>query len=95
MEYADSAHGFSPELSYGSHMFQDLVEADILYCAALERKTTTFDRGALDGLPQVPLASCAADADVAACVRLLDARGRGLRMWHDLVGGQTLVAFMR
>lgn len=95
VEYADSAHGFSPELSYGSHMFQDLVEADILYCAALERGSTTFDRSALDGLPQVPLASCAADADVAGCVRLLDARGQGLRMWHDLVGGQTLVAFAR
>ena len=32
-EVSDSRAGYMPELSYGSHMFQDLVEADILYCA--------------------------------------------------------------
>jgi hypothetical protein len=26
VKHVDVAHGFSPELSYGSHMFQDLVE---------------------------------------------------------------------
>ncbi|MGN9234707.1 PEP/pyruvate-binding domain-containing protein [Atopobiaceae bacterium HCP3S3_D6] len=93
VEYADAAHGFSPELSYGSHMFQDLVEEDILYCAALERRSVRFDRSALAGLPEVPLARDGTDPDVARCVRLLDARGRGLGMWHDLVSGRTLVAF--
>ena len=29
-----------PELSYGSHMFQDLVEAEILYGAVWEKETT-------------------------------------------------------
>ena len=33
-EVSDSRAGYMPELSYGSHMFQDLVEADILYCAS-------------------------------------------------------------
>ena len=85
VEYADAAHGFSPELSYGSHMFQDLVEQDILYCAALERGTTVFDRSVLCDLPQVGLDSAAADPDIAACIRLYDARGRGLGLWHDLM----------
>ena len=35
-EVASSAAGYSPELSYGSHLFQDLVEADIYYGALLE-----------------------------------------------------------
>lgn len=35
-EVAYSKAGYMPELSYGSHMFQDLVEADILYAAILE-----------------------------------------------------------
>ena len=32
-EVADNRVGYMPELSYGSHMFQDLVEAEIIYCA--------------------------------------------------------------
>ncbi|HJB27252.1 MAG TPA: PEP/pyruvate-binding domain-containing protein [Candidatus Blautia faecavium] len=32
-EVSDSRAGYMPELSYGSHMFQDLVEAEILYGA--------------------------------------------------------------
>jgi pyruvate,water dikinase len=74
-------------------MFQDLVEENILYCAALEKDTTVFDRSVLNGLPQAELETTAADPDIAGCVRLLDARGRGLGLWHDLVSGQTLIAF--
>ena len=32
-EVAYSSHGMRPELSYGSHFFQDLVESRILYAA--------------------------------------------------------------
>ena len=32
-ELAYSSHGLRPELSYGSHFFQDLVEAGTFYCA--------------------------------------------------------------
>lgn len=35
-EIAESRAGYQPELSYGSHIFQDLVEADILYGAVFE-----------------------------------------------------------
>ena len=40
IEAADSASGFMPELSYGSHMFQDLVESRILYGAIFGDRTT-------------------------------------------------------
>jgi len=39
-EVAYSAAGYNPELSYGSHMFQDLVEANIFYAAIHENQTT-------------------------------------------------------
>ena len=39
-ELSDSRAGFMPELSYGSHMFQDLVEARILYGAIYGDKRT-------------------------------------------------------
>ena len=41
-EIAYSKAGYQPELSYGSHMFQDLVEADIMYTAIFENSHTKF-----------------------------------------------------
>ena len=37
-EIADSKVGYNPELSYGSHFFQDLVESGILYNAIFENE---------------------------------------------------------
>lgn len=39
-EVSYSKAGYMPELSYGSHMFQDLVEANILYAAIFENQHT-------------------------------------------------------
>ena len=39
-EAEDSRAGFNPELSYGSHIFQDLVEAEILYTAIFNNEKT-------------------------------------------------------
>ena len=47
-EVADPAKGFAPELSFGSHFFQDLVEMDMFYLALFpDRPGTIFERGAL------------------------------------------------
>lgn len=43
-EVAYSKVGYSPELSYGSHMFQDLVEADVYYGAINENSKTRIYR---------------------------------------------------
>jgi hypothetical protein len=48
-EISDSRAGFMPELSYGSHMFQDMVEAEISYSAIWnDRRTLRYDPGLLD-----------------------------------------------
>ncbi|WP_026527295.1 PEP/pyruvate-binding domain-containing protein [Butyrivibrio sp. VCD2006] len=39
-EIANSKVGYNPELSYGSHFFQDLVESGILYNAIFENEKT-------------------------------------------------------
>ena len=39
-EVSESRAGYLPELSYGSHIFQDLVEGDILYAAVFENEKT-------------------------------------------------------
>ncbi|MBQ5484597.1 MAG: phosphoenolpyruvate synthase, partial [Lachnospiraceae bacterium] len=39
-EVEEKEAGYNPELSYGSHIFQDLVESDILYTAVFANKKT-------------------------------------------------------
>lgn len=39
-EVSDSRAGYMPELSYGSHMFQDLVESEIIYGAIYNNEKT-------------------------------------------------------
>ena len=39
-EVSEKGAGYMPELSYGSHIFQDLVEAGILYSAVFEGEST-------------------------------------------------------
>ncbi len=40
-EISESRAGYNPELSYGSHIFQDLVENEILYMAVFEDERTS------------------------------------------------------
>ena len=40
IEVSETEAGYMPELSYGSHIFQDLVEAEILYSAVFEGAST-------------------------------------------------------
>lgn len=41
-EVSSAEAGFAPELSYGSHFFQDLVEAGIFYAAIFDGQKDTF-----------------------------------------------------
>lgn len=46
-EVSDHQYGHRPDLSYGSHMFQDLVEAEIIYTAILNDQNTLHFQPAL------------------------------------------------
>ncbi len=51
-ELAYSSHGLRPELSYGSHFFQDLVESGIFYAALYQgQNDCLFEEEALDAFP--------------------------------------------
>jgi hypothetical protein len=53
-EISETGAGYMPELSYGSHIFQDLVEANILYTAVNDNnRTQTFAPGKLDNFPNL------------------------------------------
>ena len=53
-EVSDDRAGYRPELSYGSHMFQDLVEAEILYGAVFgNEKTLRYDANLFHAFPDL------------------------------------------
>ena len=93
-ELSESRAGYQPELSYGSHIFQDLVEAEILYVAVFENnKTKVFDPELLKTLPEVPLdrfmkADEIPGKESAAAVHVYDASG--MQLYHDMSGERTI-----
>ena len=91
-EVSVSDAGYRPELSYGSHIFQDLVEADILYTAVFEDSHTRCYHP--EKLRQFPnrlcklLPDCAGLEDV---VRICDVRETDCTVYHDLTREQLVI----
>jgi hypothetical protein len=89
IEIARPVGGFVPEVSFGSHFFQDLVESRIRYLALYpEEKNNLFDeeflRGSRNALPHL-LPSEADYADVVRVIDVADASG-GLLLNVDMDG---------
>ena len=82
-EIAESRAGYQPELSYGSHIFQDLVEADILYGAVFEDdRCVHFQPQLLSKLPN-DITKAVPDAD-SSVIGYYDMTGRGCRLLQDM-----------
>ena len=82
-EIAESRAGYQPELSYGSHIFQDLVEADILYGAVFEdERRLHFHPELLKALPN-DIARIVPDAD-SSVIGYYDLSARGCRLLQDM-----------
>ena len=63
VEIAREEAGHVPEVSYGTHFFQDLVEAQIIYLPVYpDDPPAGFNAGFFDGLPNVLLAQLLPDA---------------------------------
>jgi hypothetical protein len=88
--------GYLPELSYGSHFFQDLVEADVFYAAIFENKETTeyyapdFFGGEENRLrTAVPEAAEGAENTVF----VYDMTDRGFRIISEIASGRTVCGY--
>jgi hypothetical protein len=86
--------GYMPELSFGSHFFQDLVETDIFYASIFENKDTTlyYDPDFLDGCENI-MREVYGDSEaeeLSEIVRICDVSGMGLTIATDITTGETL-----
>ncbi|MDR0569975.1 MAG: PEP/pyruvate-binding domain-containing protein [Clostridiales Family XIII bacterium] len=93
-EVAYEGAGYMPELSFGSHFFQDLVEADIFYASIFENKNTTvyYDPHFFDGQESL-LDKLGGEIDYEGLediVKIYDVRNRGLKIVTDITTGETL-----
>ena len=84
-EISDSRAGYNPELSYGSHFFQDLVEAGILYNAIFENeKTIVYNTDLLEGFEN-RLCEYAPEAEALKDImRVLDVSDAGFMLCNDM-----------
>jgi hypothetical protein len=91
LEESYSKVGYVPELSFGSHMFQDLVEADIYYGAIFENdKRLAFNKDLIKDLPN-KLRDINPDLDdeIYDMVHVINFDDNDLEFYHDMVGDET------
>ena len=84
-EVSESSIGYIPELSYGSHIFQDLVESGILYTAVFEGKSTVvWNPGLLSGLPELTETITILPEDLKGIIGTYDVSKAGMKLYYDM-----------
>ena len=92
LEVSEQRAGYIPELSYGSHIFQDLVEAGILYSAVFEEGSTlhfhpeilTVERNTLSEYIDSP-------QELENIVYVCDGAAKGLKLYYDMAEEHLLI----
>ncbi|MCR5202050.1 MAG: PEP/pyruvate-binding domain-containing protein [Lachnospiraceae bacterium] len=92
-EIAASKVGYNPELSYGSHFFQDLVESGILYNAIFENeKTIRFDLNVLKESKNLIDDEENPSKAFKEIVMELDVSGDNIYLYHDMNSNRLVCA---
>ncbi|MBR4831233.1 MAG: phosphoenolpyruvate synthase, partial [Butyrivibrio sp.] len=92
-EIADSKVGYNPELSYGSHFFQDLVESGIIYNAIFENeKTVKYDIGVINSFHNKLAELVPEDGGQTDAVAVYDVSDRDIYIYHDMKNERTICA---
>lgn len=90
-EVAFPGGNLMPELSFGTHFFQDLVEADIFYSALFpDSDFCTYRREWLEELPNTLEGLMPASARYKKVVKVYNLPGEGLQLLADVVSQQLL-----
>ena len=90
-EMEESRAGYNPELSYGSHIFQDLVEAEILYTAVFRNeKTLHFNPDKLISSKDMINEFSSSDL-LNGIVHVYDVSGRKCEVYNDIANEHLLI----
>ena len=90
-EAEEARAGYNPELSYGSHIFQDLVEAEIMYTAVFAGdKTLHYSPEKLSSSPDI-VSEFGADESLRDIVHVYDVSGRKCEVYNDAPNEHLLI----
>ncbi len=90
-ETEESRAGYNPELSYGSHIFQDLVEAEILYTAVFNsEKTLRYAPEMLKAFPD-RVREFEGGEELSDIVHVYDVSGADCKAYNDMTSGRLLI----
>lgn len=90
-EVAETRAGYMPELSYGSHIFQDLVEAGILYTAVFgNEKTIHYRPELLEDEPNRLLDFIPEGKDLLDIVRVVNLEHTDCHIYYDFLSERLL-----
>ena len=90
-ETEETRAGYNPELSYGSHIFQDLVEAEILYTAVFhDEKTIHYRPEKLAGFRDIT-AEFSPDPAAAGIVHVYDVSDGKCEVYNDVSEEHLLI----
>ncbi len=82
-----------PDLSFGTHFFQDMVEMDIFYMAIYpEKEDVFFNTAWMERQPNILAELVPEDKKYAEVVRVYDVRAKDLRLLSDIVT-QKMICF--
>ncbi|MBE6016738.1 MAG: phosphoenolpyruvate synthase [Lachnospiraceae bacterium] len=83
-EIQEKSAGYNPELSFGSHIFQDLVESEILYTAVFsDEKTRHYSPEKLRDLEDIT-EQFTSDGKLRSIVKVYAAGDKHLKLYNDL-----------
>ena len=92
IEVSEKRAGYVPELSYGSHIFQDLVEAGILYSAVFEGASTLAFRPELVTARENRLAEYSDLApELEGVMYVAHTEGAGVSLYYDMSTEHLLI----
>ena len=94
-EVEESKAGYNPELSYGSHIFQDLVEAQILYTAAFQsKKTVRFAPEILEGARDIVL-KFDKEGSLSDIVHVYEIPEDRCKVYNDMADEHLLITYKK
>nr|MCR5283648.1 PEP/pyruvate-binding domain-containing protein [Lachnospiraceae bacterium] len=93
-ETEETEAGYNPELSYGSHIFQDLVEAQILYTAMFHNeKTLHFAPEKLQEYPDI-VSEFEEKEELKNIVHVYDLSGGKCNVYNDVANEHLLITLL-
>jgi hypothetical protein len=93
-EVAYNEKGLRPELSYGSHFFQDLVEAGTLYTAIYRGESgVEFNDSLLEGLPNIYESLIGPGSGMENIIGVYDVSGHDAVLYSEIGSQECFLGF--